>query len=47
MRSPFALKPEEIVPRSLRQLIVVDDPRSREAVRRRRSRKTMTRRRST
>jgi hypothetical protein len=47
MRSPFAVKPEEIVPRSLKQLVVEDDPRSKKAVRRPRPRKTATLRRST
>jgi hypothetical protein len=47
MRSPFADKPEEIVPRSLKQLVVEDDPRAEEADRRRRSRKIMTLRRTT
>jgi hypothetical protein len=46
MRSPFAVKPEDIVPRSLKQLVVEDDPRSKDAARRRRTRKTMTLRRS-
>ncbi|GLZ08211.1 hypothetical protein Acsp03_56770 [Actinomadura sp. NBRC 104412] len=46
MRSPFADRPEVIVPRSLKHLIAEDDPRSKENARRRRPRKTLTLRRS-
>jgi hypothetical protein len=47
MRSRFADSPEVIVPRSLSQLVAADDPRDKEALRRRRPRKTMTLRRGT
>lgn len=46
MRSPFADKPEEIVPRSLKHLLAENDPRSKENARRRSPRTTLTLRRS-